>query len=102
MPGFETAAVWFRNRGCSARALAMHIFHQSKIYGESNRRACSKSFLRFKTKANTCDLSRPVTKEAIARSNRNEARPGSRDVFSASHGVLAGPRAGAVAQRKDA
>src|SRR3954467_15900357 len=45
--------------------LQLQIFHQSKIYGESNAPAISKSFLRFNTKANTCDLSRPVTKDGI-------------------------------------
>src|SRR5258706_3203133 len=74
------------------------------------------NFRRIKLNANTCDLSTAVSQERIARSTatvarsiavfcdvRNgfkERRPGSRDVFSASLGVLARAGARAVAQGK--
>src|SRR5713226_8678075 len=66
---------------------------------------------RFKFNANTCDLSTTVSQGLIARSTatvceasqRNQkGRQGSRDVFSASHGILARAGARAAAQRENA
>src|ERR1700739_3154534 len=56
------------------------------------------NFRRIKLNAITCHLSRSVSRHGSERSGRlTETRPGSRDVFSASHGILAraGPRAAA-------
>src|ERR1700750_1181338 len=62
------------------------------------------NFPRFCFNADTCGLSTPVTKGVDCEINRSERtrRTGSRDVFPASHGILARAGAGAVAQRKDA
>src|SRR5437879_2579666 len=62
------------------------------------------NFRRFNLNANTCDLSTAVSPEPVARSPQRErkSRPGSRDVFSAPHGILARAGARAVAQREDA
>src|SRR3984893_18482330 len=72
------------------------------------------NFRRFKLDANTCDLSTAVSQEPLreqpqrlrgpsqARNRTKKRRPGSRDVFSASHGILARAGARAAAQREDA
>ena len=76
------------------------------------------NFRRFKLNANTCDLSTAVSQGIDCENNRNgcevhrrslrysqrnqKRRPGSRDVFSASHGILARAGARAFAQREDA
>src|SRR5450432_4114418 len=69
------------------------------------------NFRRFNLNANTCDLSAAVSQGMIARTTATVAdkpqrepkrRPGSRDVFSASHGVLARAGARGATQRQDA
>jgi hypothetical protein len=76
--------------------------HQSKIYAESNRRDFSPKFRRFNLSANTCDLSTFVSRVIADQTVTNKRRPGSRDVFPASHGILARACARAPAKGKDA
>src|SRR4030081_740837 len=76
------------------------------------------NFRRFKLDANTCDLSTAVSQEPLReqpqrlrgpsqasaryRNRTKKRRPGSRDVFSASHGILARAGGRAAAERGDA
>ena len=64
----------------------------------------SANFRRFNLNANTCALSTAVSQGLIAESIATEPKkrlPGSRDVFSASHGILARAGARAAAQGED-
>lgn len=62
-------------------------------------------FRRIELNANTCDLSTAASKarrREINAAGPKKRRPGSRNVFSASHGVLARAGARAVAEGQDA
>src|SRR5437016_4398601 len=61
------------------------------------------NFLRFDHVADTGDLSTAAIEEQDCEINRNGDKgiTGSRDVFPASHGILARARAGAAAQREN-
>src|SRR3954451_14252628 len=62
------------------------------------------NFLRFSFNRDTCGLSARLMKGIDCEINRNgmKKRTGPRHVLPASHGILARPGAGAVAQREDA
>src|SRR5580700_732148 len=76
--------------------------HQSKIYVESNHSHFWR-ILRDLTSMQTLAIYRRlIVRDSEINCNTIEKRqPGSRDVFSASHGVLGRVGAGAVAQRQD-
>jgi hypothetical protein len=78
--------------------------HQSKIYGESNRSAFLQIFGDFASMQILAVYRRLLRKGSIARSIAADERrrTGLRNVFPASHGILARAGAGAVAQREDA
>jgi hypothetical protein len=95
--------VWFRNGGWPAMTLT--IAQSASI--ENLRRIKSFGFFtnfpRFSFNADTCGLSTQFKKRVDCEINRNGMKKtGSRDVFPASHGILARAGAGAVAQRKNA
>jgi hypothetical protein len=104
MPGFRRGQLWFRNGNGRGASLLAESRHQSKIYTESKQSGFSANFRQINFNGNTCDLSTPASQEMNCEINRNETkrRPGSRDVFSASHGILARACARAAAQGKDA
>src|SRR5882757_3599287 len=61
------------------------------------------NFPRFSFNPDTCGLSARFKKRVDCEINRNGMKKtGSRDVFPASHGILARTGAGAAAQREDA
>jgi hypothetical protein len=62
------------------------------------------NFPRFRFNADTCGLSAQFKKRVDCEINRSKGRrqTGSRNVFPASHGILARTGAGAAAQREDA
>src|SRR3981081_4284141 len=64
----------------------------------------SANFQRFNLNANTCDLSTTVSQGRVAGSpqRKQKRRPGSRDVFSAPHGILARAGGRAVGPGADA
>jgi hypothetical protein len=78
--------------------------HQSKIYAESNHCNFRRIFADF-TSMQTLPIYRRLlvrNKAAVQPQHNHKRRPGSRDVFSASHGILARAGARAAAQGKDA
>src|SRR5260370_25924430 len=93
-------ALWFRNGGRTGRADFMRQRYQSKIYIESNQSDFQPIFGEF-TSMQTLTIYRRL----LVRSKRRhqpqfnqKKSPGSRDVFPASHGILARACARAVAQ----
>jgi hypothetical protein len=78
--------------------------HQSKIYAESNQSDYSQIFRDFTSMQTLAIYRRLLVKEQLRdqpQRNKNR-RLGPRDVFSASHGILARAGARAVAKRQDA
>jgi hypothetical protein len=74
--------------------------HQSKIYAESNRSRFWQIFAELNSMQTLAIYRRLLVRHRLREFNRNgiEKRLGWRDVFSASHGILA--RAGARAAAK--
>jgi hypothetical protein len=80
------------------------IPHQSKIYTESNQSDFPRIFAELISMQTLAIYRRLLSQGLIARDQAQrdqKRRLGSRDVFSAPHGVLARARARAVAQRED-
>ena len=61
----------------------------------------SANFRRLYRNSNTCGLSSPDNQERLRHNPQRTRRPGSRDVLSASHGILARAGARAAAQGQD-
>ena len=78
--------------------------HQSKIYAESNHSNFRRIFDEFSSMQTLAIYRRLIlrSKPAGQPQQDQKKRPGSRDVLSASHGVLARAGARAAAQRQDA
>jgi hypothetical protein len=77
------------------------ISHQSKIYSESISQVFSRIFESLNSMQTLAIYRRLVVQGTDCEINRNgmkNRRPGSRDVFSAAHGVLARARARAAAE----
>ena len=96
--------VWFRNGGRRPR-FAPFRGKPPSIENLHRIKSCGffANFRRFNLNANTCDLSTAVSQTDDCGINRNgtKRRPGSRDVFSASHGILARAGARAAAEGED-
>src|ERR1700742_1309568 len=77
--------------------------HQSKIYTKSNRSRFRRIFVELNSMQTLAIYRRLLLKTTIARiqPQRNRTRLGSRDVFSASHGILARAGARAAAKREN-
>jgi hypothetical protein len=75
-----------------------------KIYSESNQSNFCQVFAELSSMQTLAIYARMLIKGLIARSiaTQSKVSSGSRDVFSASHGVLARAGARAVAQGEDA
>jgi hypothetical protein len=100
-----TAGYGFEMVDAPDAAVSMRNRHQSKIYTESNQSDFSQVFGDLSSIQTLAIYRRLLVKETDCGINRNGNKtdvPGSRDVFSASHGILARAGARAVAQREDA
>src|SRR6516165_1717217 len=95
MAGFRCARrLWFRKSG---GRLSLRTSGSSRKFTESLKsRDSSANSRRIKINAMTCDLSRGISQLIQKR------RPRTRNVFPASHGILAWAGARAVAERDDA
>jgi hypothetical protein len=83
----------------------LEIHHQWKIYTESNQSDYRRIFPDLISMQTLAIYPRLLVKDRLREINRNGAqkgRPGTRDVFSASHGILARAGARAVAKGQDA
>jgi hypothetical protein len=90
-------------RGASVTPFEIH--HQWKIYTESNQSDFLRIFADLISMQTLAIYPRLLIKDRLREINRNgdqKRRPGTRDVFSASHGILARAGARAVAKRQDA
>jgi hypothetical protein len=87
-----------------ARTFHAIIGHQSKIYAESIHSGFRKNFGDFISMQILAIYRRLLirNKAAVQPQHNQKRRPGSRDVFSASHGILARAGARAAAEGKDA
>jgi hypothetical protein len=88
----------------AARTFHAMVGHQSKIYAESIHCAFQKIFGDFISMQILAIYRRLIirNKAAVQPPHNHKRRPGSRDVFSASHGILARAGARAAAEGKDA
>jgi hypothetical protein len=77
--------------------------HQSKIYIESNDSDFSQIFGQLTSRQTLAIYRRLLVKDQLRDQPQpnQKRRPGSRDVFSAAHGILARAGARAVAERED-
>src|ERR1700732_1542837 len=99
----EKFRIWFRNGGRERSMPAIApAARQSKIYGESNQSDFSRIFHKLSSMQSLA-IYRGLLVQSHCGIDRNRfERDGSRDVFSAAHGILARAGARAVAERKDA
>src|SRR6266851_4597748 len=95
--------VWFRNGGCGNRMPPIApAARQSKIYGESNQSDFSRIFHKLSSMQSLAIYRGLLVQNHCGIDRNRFERDGSRDVFSAAHGILARAGARAVAERKDA
>jgi hypothetical protein len=111
--------VWFRKGGCGRYVGPSRTFgHQSKIYTESNQSGFSRIFgvlssmqtlaiyrrlvVRGLIARATATVARSIAGVCVGSQRQQDRRPGSRDVFSAPHDLLARAGARAAAPREDA
>ena len=99
-----TSPAWFRKGGRGRRPAFTENLHQSKIYTESNQSDFSQIFDDLTSMQTLAIYRRLLVKDQLRDDpqRKRKTRPGSRDVFSAPHGILARAGARAIAQRQDA
>jgi hypothetical protein len=99
----ERPAYGFEMVDAPASRISCRRRHQSKIYTESNQSDYRQIFGGLTSMQILALYRRLLVRDRLQdRSRRNQKEwPGSRDVFSASDGVLARAGARAVAQRED-
>src|SRR5436309_15650790 len=98
--GTGMVSKWWMRR---PRRLQLRNRHQSKIYAESNRSAFLKIFRDFGSMRILAVYRHLLPNGSTARSiAAKRRRTGLRNVFPASHGILARTGAGTVAQRANA
>jgi hypothetical protein len=107
----RTGRIWFRNGGHGRLCIFFaQGRRQSKIYTESNQSVFSLTFGDLTSMQTLAIYRRLLVKDRLRDqpqrfrtiATESKRRPGSRDVFSASHGVLARAGARAIAQGEDA
>jgi hypothetical protein len=100
----ERARHGFERVDAAAIPFFTENLHQSKIYTESNQSDFSQIFDDLTSMQTLAIYRRLLVKDQLRDhpQRKRKTRPGSRDVFSAPHGILARAGARAIAQREDA